>query len=253
MKNKGFTLIELIFVIVILSMLSLILVPTIQNLIKKNTDNMCTTLNESILSSAKDYMTNTRYENNYACYTEYTVSLETLINQNYIKGPIIDPRTKEELDTSQVVKFAYNCEINEFITYFKYEKCKSDYDENAPIISGPNISIPYNGSLTVRFVSNGGQFTYTDSKGNIQTASEATLRNCAGCGPGDQSSTNIPIPTKEGYVFGGWYYDNGTFLKIETTTSIYGIKHGTVMSYSETGILKVSTSIATPTLYAKWN
>ncbi len=257
MKNKGFTLIELIFVILILSMLSLILVPTIQNLIKKNTDNMCLTLNESIKSAANDYMTSTRYENNYDCgITEYIVSLKDLIEKNYIKGPIIDPRTKEELDENLVVKFAYNCETNEFVSYFKYEKCKSDYVEsNTDLLTGFKTVSPNGGCYNVVINANGGQLNYLDNLGNNKTGNADGILTISICSGGYassyQSSGDLPTATKDGYVFGGWYYDNGTFSNQETCGTIYCIKKNIKISYNEDGKLLVEKS--QKPLYAKWN
>lgn len=121
MKNKGFTLIELIFVIVILSLLSLILVPTIQNLINKNTENMCDTLNDSIKSAAKEYLVENKYELSIICDTTKTIKLKELVDNNYIKGPIKNPKTKNELNlNTEIITYKYDCNKKEFEISYQY-------------------------------------------------------------------------------------------------------------------------------------
>lgn len=61
LNNKGFTLIELLAVVVILGVLSAITVPTVTSLINKNKEDNYESLKKSILSAAKIYISENRY------------------------------------------------------------------------------------------------------------------------------------------------------------------------------------------------
>lgn len=60
-NNKGFTLIELLASIVILSILIAIMVPSVNYLIEKNKNDNYDNLKKSIISAAKVYMSDNRY------------------------------------------------------------------------------------------------------------------------------------------------------------------------------------------------
>lgn len=60
-NNKGFTLIELLASIVILSILIAIMVPSVNYLIEKNKEDNYDNLKKSIISAAKVYISDNRY------------------------------------------------------------------------------------------------------------------------------------------------------------------------------------------------
>ena len=60
-NNKGFTLIELLASIVILSILIAIMVPSVNYLIEKNKNDNYDNLKKSIISAAKVYLSDNRY------------------------------------------------------------------------------------------------------------------------------------------------------------------------------------------------
>ena len=62
MNRRGFTLIEVILVIVIIAILSLILIPNVMLFIDKNNISMCEKLKDNIISSTKMYVNENKYE-----------------------------------------------------------------------------------------------------------------------------------------------------------------------------------------------
>ena len=61
LNRKGFTLVEVLAVIVILSMLIAIMIPSVNYLIEKNKEDNYNTLKNSILSATKVYLSDNRY------------------------------------------------------------------------------------------------------------------------------------------------------------------------------------------------
>lgn len=121
MNRKGFTLIEIIMVIVILALLVLVLAPNVFVLLNKNNEKTCNNLINNIESAAKIYVTNNKYDLGFNCSSEINITLQTLIDSGNLKtdssGMIINPVTKEEikLDTT-TVSVTYNCN-NKTFTY----------------------------------------------------------------------------------------------------------------------------------------
>lgn len=62
LNQKGFTLIELLAVVVILSVLMAIMVPSVNTIIRKNENDNYESLKSSIVSGAKMYFSDYRYE-----------------------------------------------------------------------------------------------------------------------------------------------------------------------------------------------
>lgn len=60
-NNKGFTLVEILAVIIILGVIAAITIPTITTVITKNKEDNYTNLENSILSAAKIYISDNRY------------------------------------------------------------------------------------------------------------------------------------------------------------------------------------------------
>ena len=91
MKNKGFTLAELIGVIVVLALISLVTIPAVSNTLKANRIKLCKTQISNIIAAAKSYGA----DNLFSLDTISGVSLETLIKYGYIDDKIQNPVTKE--------------------------------------------------------------------------------------------------------------------------------------------------------------
>lgn len=62
LNNKGFTLIEVLAVVVILSIIMAIMVPSVNNILNRNKEENYDDLEDSIISAAKIYISDNRYE-----------------------------------------------------------------------------------------------------------------------------------------------------------------------------------------------
>ena len=141
LNRKGFTLIEALAVIIILSMLMVITVPNVNKLINRQKDDALKNTEKSIISAAKIFFSDYKYEVTFSGTCNDTVNIESvkinnnetvsitdsklpisvLIEKNYIKtkdGYIINPKdNKEVLDICNkdtVVNVSYNCNSKNF-------------------------------------------------------------------------------------------------------------------------------------------
>ena len=139
MKKNAFTLIELIAVIVILSIVLTLSVPSLIGALKNNKEKSLEKINELIILAAKDYV------------VDYGLEIPRKITQNelcknYLDCPIINPVTKEEMIFSVIV------------------------DENK------NYTIDKNELIELKVVLNGGKLS-KDISGGYAKNSEVLLEN----------------------------------------------------------------------------
>ena len=143
MNNKGFTLVEILAVVVILGMVMAIAIPNVSKLIKINEGNNYEQLKSTIMSAAKMYISDHKYEivvngscsnpsdkisiskiNTYDVIDDKLVISE-LVDDGNIKtdkvGNIIYPYDKEkklDLSNSYVI-VKYNCKTRDYIYSFE--------------------------------------------------------------------------------------------------------------------------------------
>ena len=109
MKNKGFTLVELLGVIVILGILAMVTVPIVQRTIIDSTNQ---TYDEQITSferAAKNYVAKNIYEMT-KCQTESCqITLRELQENGLLpSGNIKNPKTDEDFNLDNVVTINYD-------------------------------------------------------------------------------------------------------------------------------------------------
>lgn len=98
MKRNGFTLIELIAVIFILAIVLVITVPNLLTNIKKNRENAYQSIENIVVSAARNYAIDHELEQ-----YPIRVRISTLCNDGYIECPILDA-SGEEMYTSESVR-----------------------------------------------------------------------------------------------------------------------------------------------------
>ena len=117
MNRRGFTLVEVILVIAILSLLVLVLVPNIFVMIEKNNVKSCNNLKNSIESAAKIYVANNKYDLGFECGKEITISFQELVDSGDLKlegEAIVNPIDDSTIELDNVVKVTYNCDSKDF-------------------------------------------------------------------------------------------------------------------------------------------
>ena len=102
MKNRGFTVVELVAIIAIIAAISLVSFPAYTNMTKVQMEKDYETFIDDLCYAAKSYV----YDNmdDYEVYfnnedSELDISLGTLITLNYLDSDMRNPKTKESIDS----------------------------------------------------------------------------------------------------------------------------------------------------------
>lgn len=120
MNNKGFTLVEVIMVVAIIALLTLILVPNVTSLLKKNKIDSCNNLIDSIEKAASIYISDNRYNIKISdCDSSDTVSVDgitikTLATAGVLTSPVINPIDNSTIIDSTPIDITYNCSTKQF-------------------------------------------------------------------------------------------------------------------------------------------
>ena len=106
MKKNGFTLVELLAVIMMLSLLVLIVLPSIFNSIENSSNDVDNVTKEMIYKAASLYVTNNEKE--YSKNTDYTycLPLTILINEGYLAEDL--KLSNKNIKNKKEVKITYN-------------------------------------------------------------------------------------------------------------------------------------------------
>lgn len=96
--KKGFTLAELIGVIVVLSLICLITVPAVSNVLKENKNSLCKTQLKNVLMAANSYASENLTSMPVNDGETKTITIGDLIENGYIDGTIKNPVNKEPFD-----------------------------------------------------------------------------------------------------------------------------------------------------------
>lgn len=110
MKNKAFTLVELLGVIVILGIIATITVPIVQRTILEQTEEAYQDQVTSFEKAAKSYVASDVYNMATRCLNRTcTVSLDTLQKEGFLpSGDIVNPKTDENFNMENTVDITYN-------------------------------------------------------------------------------------------------------------------------------------------------
>ena len=121
MKNKlGFTLAELLGVIVIISILALLSFPPIINQIKQSRDKVSDATMKIIVSATDIYLSS--HQNEFPITpTTYCVTLQQLVDDDKLSDPIIDATSGNHYALTKMVKVVID-NSNDF-TYTLVDTC----------------------------------------------------------------------------------------------------------------------------------
>ncbi len=127
--KKGFTLAELIGVIVVLALISLITIPAISKILRQNKGSLCQTQMNNILEAARSYGADNVFSLPSEDGGRLTITLGDLITGGYIEDEIENPATKEIIDIDSEIY------ITKTGKKWKYElsddfSCEVDNDED---------------------------------------------------------------------------------------------------------------------------
>ena len=104
MKNKGFTLVELLAVLVILAIIVTITAVAVSSILSSSENSVSDLQKKNVEEAAKVYYLKEGMNTNATC-----VSIEYLIDEGYIEGTeVTDPKTKEPIEGSVKITYASN-------------------------------------------------------------------------------------------------------------------------------------------------
>ena len=89
--NKGFTLVEVLAVIVILGVLMAIMIPSVGNIIQKNKSDSYDSLKKSLVAAAKVYISDNRYEitiDSDSCSSNNEVLVTSVLDESLEDGKL---------------------------------------------------------------------------------------------------------------------------------------------------------------------
>lgn len=114
MKNKGYTLIELLAVMIILALLITVVFPSIINFIKSSNEKKDTITRDLVYNAAEMFIEDNASEYSTNNGSKYCISIDTLVENNYLKGEL--EYQGETLDSTKSVKVTYTDKFNYEIT-----------------------------------------------------------------------------------------------------------------------------------------
>lgn len=105
MDKKGFTLVELLAVIIVLSLVAVIAILSVSNTLKKSKNRLREVQINTIIEQAKKYVNETPEAFDKFIEGSICVDVSTLIENDYFENDRIeDPLTKENFDGSVTVE-----------------------------------------------------------------------------------------------------------------------------------------------------
>lgn len=120
--KRGFTLIEMLAVIVIISLISVVTVPAIINQISSKKTEIDTTTKQMIYEATELYMKNDEVSYPRLTNNKYTVSLDKLVTAGLLQSPIKDYTTGNDIPLTKCVQTTVNS-YKEYDNFTIIDKC----------------------------------------------------------------------------------------------------------------------------------
>lgn len=103
MKNRGFTLVELLGVVFILALLGLIIIPVVSNVLNDNKMKLYNVQIQHIEDGAKSYVSERVFSIDIPDGTSRGITLGTLQDLGYVKSDISDPLTRQKFSRDLII------------------------------------------------------------------------------------------------------------------------------------------------------
>lgn len=122
MKNKGFTLMELLATIIIVSIVTGLVVPTVINQLAGKKHDIDDTTKKMIYEAADLYMSNNISNYPKLAGNSYCISLEQLVNSEYLVTPLKDYSSGKEIPLTKKVSITVNAK-KEYDSFKLVDNC----------------------------------------------------------------------------------------------------------------------------------
>lgn len=119
MKNKGFTLVELLAVITVLGIIGLIAIPTVSSVIKDSKEKAKKIQIKEIVESARSWAANNMGEISES--ETYYLRVQTLLDEGYISNEEIKDPTDSSKNLDECVSIIYSSQYSNY--QFTYVEC----------------------------------------------------------------------------------------------------------------------------------
>lgn len=198
MKNKknGFTLVEILAVLVLVAALAAISIPSIIGYINNSKTNIDEVSKQLIFSGTELYVQNNKNDYTGDAGSKYCVTLNELVKDGLISEAIINSTNGEEIDLDMFVAINYNYDDNLGINKYTYEltnNCEQlIVEDEIPDDGGdetPDVEEPNNYICNAVTVATTGNVP----KGNFEFGDEYI------CDPGDGISRRFFVYDINGY------------------------------------------------------
>ena len=122
MKKRGFTLVEMLAVLVLIAIISLIVFPSIINYINSTKGDISAATKELIIGNAKLYVSDNETTFPLNEGYSYCTTLRVLADKNYLDTPFVDSTTGKEVDLDNTyVKVSYVYDYDLGINNYTYD------------------------------------------------------------------------------------------------------------------------------------
>lgn len=127
MNKKGFTLVEMLIVITLISIIALMAIPIMTNYIKKGEDNKYKTFENDIFMATEAYLQ--KYIDNYPQLSNVGgvayIYMDELVKEKLVKSNLVNPKTSEKIGECT----ENSCTVDDYtITVIKQEDGTYSYE-----------------------------------------------------------------------------------------------------------------------------